>query len=70
MANRDVDSVDPALPKVPERIELAERWRLAGKIIATRSPEVFAECVALFEAWAVNMADKHEAEIDKLYLER
>lgn len=44
MAARDVDNVDPASPpQVPERIELAERWRVAGKKLRTRSPAVFAK---------------------------
>lgn len=70
MAKRDVDSVDPAVPEakqVPERIELAERWREAGKVLANRSPEVFAEFVALFEAWTVAAAEREEISIDETY---
>ncbi len=60
MAKRDVDNVDPASPQpVPERIQLAERWRVVGKKLRKRSPEVFAK---VFEMLVTS--DEEEAEQD------
>jgi hypothetical protein len=58
---------EPA-PPFPEAIELAERWREAGKILAARAPEVFEEMLALFATWleADDVGDR--PTIDKIYL--
>lgn len=64
MAKRDVDSVDPALP---EAMQAAERWREAGKVLSVRSPEVFAEMLSLFEAWAARASEVEAQRIDEIY---
>jgi hypothetical protein len=68
MAKRDVDSVDTASPteQVPESIQLAERWRVAGMTLKERSPQVFAK---LFELLVVARAlnDDDEQNIPESY---
>lgn len=54
---------------VPEAIGLAERWRVAGKILAVRSPEVFAEMLAFFAQWADTMAEIADRGIIQIYRE-
>ncbi len=67
MAKRDVDIVDPALPARPEAMQLAEDWREAGKVLSVRSPQVFAEMLALFEVWIAHTADAEANPIDEIY---
>ena len=54
---------------LPEPIAIAERWREAGKVLSVRSPEVFAEMLSMFEAWAVAAAQAADEKIDKVYSE-
>lgn len=54
---------------VPELIQLAERWRQAGKIIAARAPDAFHETCALFEAWIAIMSESETSTINEIYRE-
>lgn len=48
-------------PHIPERIRLAEEWRVAGKSLRERSPQLYDK---LFEMLAVlaTRADEEEVE--------
>lgn len=45
-------------PDVPERMRLAEEWRLAGKMLRERSPHLFQKLVEMFAVVAKREADK------------
>lgn len=53
--------------RLPEPIELAERWREAGKVLAARSPEVFEEMLALFATWMAASDRDDVPRIDEIY---
>jgi hypothetical protein len=51
------------MSKTPERIRLAEEWRVAGKKLRERSPQLFSK---LFEMIAVLATRDEEEETDTL----
>lgn len=57
MAKRDVDSVDTAVPQLPESIELAEQWRVLGIKLRDRSPVLFAKVFEVIATCAVGTED-------------
>jgi hypothetical protein len=50
-----------------ERRELAERWRVLGKKLRSRSPQQFRKVLAIFVASAIDADDEDEKKIDTVY---
>lgn len=58
--------IPPECSGVPERIKLAERWRVAGERLHALSPELFERVYTLLALSAVTRED--EEKITESYL--
>lgn len=57
------DEVDPR-----ERQRLAEEWRVVGEMLLERSPEVFAQLLAIFSDSAIREASDRWRDISETYM--
>lgn len=71
MAKRDVDCVDPANAsrEIPESIQLAERWRVAGVKLRKAAPEIFEKLLVTLATCALSEDDDVIQNIPESYLD-
>lgn len=61
------DAIPPESSVVPEKIQLAERWRLAGETLRRLAPELYDQLFAMIVSTTIGLSEESEEKITESY---